>query len=336
MFCIHIIKHELYERRNTCEKTPIKEDIVALIRSCGGKGCRDAKGNYGRGELHADRIAIINATDIGVVREALSKIHDINKLRRQNRTLLDEVYIQNNSPIKQEIITLIRSCGGKANGYDENGNDVGKGFGDLHEGPYITILRATNLSVVREALTKIHEINKIGIKIGIKMFPHGAMTLYELWSKFNETNLCKDIIKNKLMYYSDSTDVANNDGDNNKNGFNSDEEGYIHISIIDLNRTRPKTETLMRFQIGQTDKWQALEQLSQDLNIDKSEMMAFGNDFNDIGMFSYCGFSYCSDDGHPKALKTSKSTMPDVEHDGVAIVLEKILEMIENKKKSKL
>ena len=53
-------------------------------------------------------------------------------------------------------------------------------------------------------------------------------------------------------------------------------------------------------------------------------MMAFGNDFNDIGMFSYCGFSYCSDDGHPQALKTSKSTMPDVEHDGVAIVLEKI------------
>lgn len=173
---------------------------------------------------------------------------------------------------------------------------------------------------------------------GNKLNPN-AMTLYELWSKFNETNLCKDLMKNKFMYYSDSTDVGNDDGNNNNisNGFNFDEEGYIHISIIDLNRTRPETETLMRFQIGQTDKWQALEQLSHELNIDKSEMMAFGNDFNDIGMFSYCGFSYCSDDGHPQALKTSKSTMPDVEHDGVAIVLEKILEMIQNKnKESKL
>ena len=38
----------------------------------------------------------------------------------------------NDSPIRQEIIALIRLKGGKANYYDENGRRVGEGNGDLN------------------------------------------------------------------------------------------------------------------------------------------------------------------------------------------------------------
>ena len=38
----------------------------------------------------------------------------------------------NDSPIKQKIIDLIRSKGGKANCRDENGREVGEGNGDLN------------------------------------------------------------------------------------------------------------------------------------------------------------------------------------------------------------
>ena len=48
-------------------------------------------------------------------------------------TPLDCAYLLNRSPIKQEIITLLRSKGGKANNYDENGRFVGRGNGDLND-----------------------------------------------------------------------------------------------------------------------------------------------------------------------------------------------------------
>ena len=47
-------------------------------------------------------------------------------------TPLDKAYFYNDSPIKQEIIALLRSKGGKANCFDENGRDVGEGNGDLN------------------------------------------------------------------------------------------------------------------------------------------------------------------------------------------------------------
>ena len=55
----------------------------------------------------------------------------INKKHRWGETPLDWAY-DNDSPLRQEIIALIRSKGGKANRYDENGRDVGRGNGDLN------------------------------------------------------------------------------------------------------------------------------------------------------------------------------------------------------------
>ena len=59
-------------------------------------------------------------------------LNSINKKSRAGYTPLDDAYFANRSPIKQEIIALICSKGGKANWHDENGREVGVGNGDLN------------------------------------------------------------------------------------------------------------------------------------------------------------------------------------------------------------
>ena len=57
----------------------------------------------------------------------------INQKNKYGNTPLDMAYRNNNSPIKNEIVSLLRKYGGKANKYDKNGNKVGKGNGDLND-----------------------------------------------------------------------------------------------------------------------------------------------------------------------------------------------------------
>ena len=59
-------------------------------------------------------------------------LDSINKMSSRGFTPLDYAYEYNRSPLRQEIIALIRSAGGKANWHDENGRLVGEGNGDLN------------------------------------------------------------------------------------------------------------------------------------------------------------------------------------------------------------
>ena len=61
-------------------------------------------------------------------------LNSINKTSVVPRaTPLDMAYYNNHSPIRQEIIALLRLKGGKANCHDENGRHVGEGNGDLND-----------------------------------------------------------------------------------------------------------------------------------------------------------------------------------------------------------
>ena len=60
-------------------------------------------------------------------------LNSINKKHEYGDTPLDRAYYYNRSPLRQEIIALLRSKGGKANCYDENGRYVGEGDGDLND-----------------------------------------------------------------------------------------------------------------------------------------------------------------------------------------------------------
>ena len=59
-------------------------------------------------------------------------LNSINKKSRAGYTPLDLAYYNNDNPLRQEIIALIRSKGGKANCFDQNGRSVGRGNGDLN------------------------------------------------------------------------------------------------------------------------------------------------------------------------------------------------------------
>ena len=60
-------------------------------------------------------------------------LDSINKKSRGEWTPLDNAYRNNRSPLRPEIIALLRSKGGKANCFDENGRYVGEGNGDLND-----------------------------------------------------------------------------------------------------------------------------------------------------------------------------------------------------------
>ena len=57
----------------------------------------------------------------------------INKKDVEESTPLDRAYYYSHSLLRQEIIALLRSKGGKANYHDENGRDEGPGNGDLND-----------------------------------------------------------------------------------------------------------------------------------------------------------------------------------------------------------
>ena len=59
-------------------------------------------------------------------------LNSINKKTSGGYTPLDKAYEYNDSPIKQEIIALLRSKGGKANFHDAHGRFAGDGNGDLN------------------------------------------------------------------------------------------------------------------------------------------------------------------------------------------------------------
>ena len=57
----------------------------------------------------------------------------INEKNYSGSTPLDWAYSSNHSPIKNDIVALLRKYGGKANHYDKNGNWKGNGKGDLND-----------------------------------------------------------------------------------------------------------------------------------------------------------------------------------------------------------
>ena len=74
-----------------------------------------------------------NETTTDVIELLLThmSLDSINKKDGGGFTPLDTCYGHNNSPIRQEIIALLRSKGGKANCHDANGRHVGRDSGDL-------------------------------------------------------------------------------------------------------------------------------------------------------------------------------------------------------------
>ena len=89
--------------------------------------------SYGWNALHCAAANNKKNTELIELLLTHMTLDSINMKDRDGATPLDEAYIYNRSPIRQEVIALLRSKGGKANCHDENGRDVGAGNGDLNK-----------------------------------------------------------------------------------------------------------------------------------------------------------------------------------------------------------
>jgi ankyrin repeat protein len=91
--------------------------------------------NIAHSGLNALHWACTNGTNTEVIELLLTNmtLDSINKKSKAGYTPLDRAYIFNHSPIRQEVIALLRLKGGKGNRFDENGRNVGEGNGDLNQ-----------------------------------------------------------------------------------------------------------------------------------------------------------------------------------------------------------
>ncbi len=72
-------------------------------------------------------------------------------------------------------------------------------------------------------------------------------------------------------------------------------------------------------------KASALARLAAFLEIDGSDVAAFGDMPNDVEMLRWAGLSYAMSGGHPEAIAAAKALAPPCEQDGVAQVVEVLL-----------
>lgn len=92
--------------------------------------------------------------------------------------------------------------------------------------------------------------------------------------------------------------------------------------------TTNKIDNLDWFTIGNINatKGNALITLSNYLNIKVEDTIAIGNDYNDISMLKEAGFSVCVDNALEEVKEYADYITLSNDDDGVAVVLEKILE----------
>ena len=104
--------------------------VEYLIEQC--EADPNIANRYGQNALHL--AARNNETNTELIQLLLThmSLESINKKDWAESTPLDEAYLHNDSPLRQEIIALLRSKGGKANYFDANGRNVGRGNGDLN------------------------------------------------------------------------------------------------------------------------------------------------------------------------------------------------------------
>ena len=79
----------------------------------------------------------------------------------------------------------------------------------------------------------------------------------------------------------------------------------------------------------EADKGIALLELGETLGIGREQIMAIGDNDNDMGMLTRAAFSACPDNAAPQVLETADWILPDCDHDGVAHAIDLVLELNE-------
>ena len=96
--------------------------------------------------------------------------------------------------------------------------------------------------------------------------------------------------------------------------------------LVTVTHSNPSDSLLEISALG-VSKGMTLAKMAARLDIDAADCVSFGDNPNDFSMLQWCGRSYAMADGHPEGPKHAKSVAPPHTDDGVAIVIEELLEL---------
>jgi Cof subfamily protein (haloacid dehalogenase superfamily) len=108
----------------------------------------------------------------------------------------------------------------------------------------------------------------------------------------------------------------------------------LEIAIEELNGIATVThsnsyDSLLEINAHGVSKGATLSKMAERKGISAEEVVSFGDNPNDFSMLSWAGRSWAIADGHPKAREYAKFVADPVEEDGVAKIIEKLLELPE-------
>lgn len=94
-------------------------------------------------------------------------------------------------------------------------------------------------------------------------------------------------------------------------------------------------ETLLSYSYAEilpkgANKWGAIKELIQNIGVEESEVMAIGDNFNDISMIENAGLGVAMNNGSSVAKEVARVVAPSNDEDGVATILERYI--LANKK----
>ena len=96
--------------------------------------------------------------------------------------------------------------------------------------------------------------------------------------------------------------------------------------IVTVTHSNPSDSLLEISALG-VSKGLTLAKMAARLGIDASECVSFGDNPNDFSMLQWCGRSFAMADGHPEGPLHAKGVAGPCEEDGVAIIIEQLLEL---------
>lgn len=86
-------------------------------------------------------------------------------------------------------------------------------------------------------------------------------------------------------------------------------------------------DSLLEISAVGVSKGETLAKMADRLGIEAKDCVAFGDNPNDFSMLRWAGRSYAMADGHPDAKNYAKDVAPPHTDDGVAVILEELLQL---------
>ena len=96
--------------------------------------------------------------------------------------------------------------------------------------------------------------------------------------------------------------------------------------IVTVTHSNPSDSLLEISALG-VSKGLTLAKMAERLGIDAADCVSFGDNPNDFSMLQWCGRSFAMADGHPEGPLHAKGIAGPCEEDGVAIVIEQLLQL---------